>query len=138
MKRVILNTLFALACVQFTSFNSQLAQAQSVEERFQDVFTTAGYATAFGAALGAAALSLTPRPERNLQYIAVGASLGFIGGSVLGAYMVLSPMVAMENGGDTSIAMETLPAKGIVVRPVFDANNRELSSISAGATLLNF
>src|SRR5690606_10592238 len=67
------------------------ANSQTSEEKFHDLFVTAGYCTAFGAALGTAVLGLTDNPSENLKYVAVGASLGFIGGSVLGSYIIFSP-----------------------------------------------
>ena len=77
--------------------SSGQALAQSTEERFRDLFVTAGYATALGAALGAATLSFKSNPEDNLRFIAVGASLGFIGGSFLGSYVVFSPMFSFND-----------------------------------------
>ena len=62
------------------------------EQKFHDLFITAGYSTAFGAALGGAFIGLTSDPARHLKYIGVGASLGFIGGSILGSYLAFSPM----------------------------------------------
>ena len=89
--------IFTILVSVFSCLNSISAQASATEEIFQEVFITAGYATAFGAALGAASLSLYDEPQRHLQSIAIGASLGFIGGSILGSYMALSPMIVMEN-----------------------------------------
>ena len=83
-----------------------LAEPSPTEERFQELFVTAGYATAFGAALGAASLSFYPQPDQNLRMIAVGASLGFIGGSLLGTYMALTPVMVEQPKvfGKTEIA----------------------------------
>ena len=83
-----------------------LAEPSPTEERFQELFVTAGYATAFGAALGAASLSFYPQPDQNLRMIAVGASLGFIGGSLLGTYMALTPVMVEHSKafGETEIA----------------------------------
>ena len=75
---------------------SEAAQAQTVEERFQDLFVTAGYATAFGAAIGTAFLAFHEDPSAHLRYVAVGASLGFLGGSVLGSYIIFSPMMSSD------------------------------------------
>lgn len=72
------------------------AYSQSSEERFQDLFSTAAYACAFGATLGVAALAFQPEPEKHLKFVAIGASLGFIGGSLLGSYVVFSPVFAGE------------------------------------------
>ncbi|MFK7873932.1 MAG: hypothetical protein AB8C84_12335 [Oligoflexales bacterium] len=71
------------------------AHSQNMEQRFQDLFITAGYSTAFGAAMGAAIMGLSigsNNSTNSLDYIAQGASLGFIVGSALGSYVVFSPM----------------------------------------------
>lgn len=88
--------LLSLALIAGLWGSGGTAQGQSSEERFQDLFSTAAYACAFGATLGAAALAFQPEPEKHLKFIAVGASLGFIGGSVLGSYVVFSPVFAGE------------------------------------------
>lgn len=83
------------------------ALAQSTEERFHDLFVTAGYSTAFGAALGAAFLSFTEQPSSKLRYVAVGASLGFIGGSLFGSYVVFSPIFADQRPVDIPLLADT-------------------------------
>lgn len=108
--------------------------AQSAETKFQDVFITAGYATAFGAALGAASLSFVDRPQDHLQYVAVGASLGFISGSVLGTYLVLSPIAMEKAPGPTDLA-GTNP-EALTIRPVFSGSR--LMQIETMATLVRF
>ncbi len=115
------------------------AQSVSTEERFQDLFTTAGYATAFGAAMGAAFLSFHKNPENHLRYIAVGASLGFIGGSLLGTYFIFAPtMLGEETIREDRDLLAGVPANGILVRPVYNTDTKRLGSIEAGLTLLNF
>ena len=79
--------------------------SQTTEERFQDLFITAGYSTAFGAALGAAFLAFSDDPASQMQYIAMGASLGFIGGSILGTYVIFAPMLSYN---DVSTHQESL------------------------------
>ncbi|MFK7825674.1 MAG: hypothetical protein AB8G05_16095 [Oligoflexales bacterium] len=84
----------ALVCLLV---GAKLTNAQTkfaTEQHFHELFVTAGYSTAFGAALGAAALGLTDNPGEKLQYIATGASLGFIMGSVVGTYVILAPTVS--------------------------------------------
>ena len=139
--------LFLCALVATLGFHlvfAPAAQAQAMEERFQDMFVTAGYCTAFGAALGTAVLFLNPNtdPSTHLRYVAVGASLGFIGGSALGSYIIFAPMLADRTGGYTpggSLATDRpLPPKGIVVRPTFDATTHALTSIESGMTLARF
>lgn len=118
---------------------STTSQAQSTEERFQDVFITAGYATAFGAALGAASLSFFDSPEKHLQFVAIGASLGFIGGSVLGTYIVFSPLVVDAKTPDsTLLASGHVPAEGIALRPVFNPSTRQISAFESAWTIASF
>jgi hypothetical protein len=117
------------------------AQAQTTsEERFQDVFITAGYATAFGAALGAASLSFFENPTQHLKLIAIGASLGFIGGTILGSYVVLAPAIAADGDlmNSTLLAEGVVPEKGIALRPTFDSASHKLAQVEGAFTILSF
>ena len=122
--------------------NSSNGLAQSPEERFRDLFVTAGYATAFGAALGAATLSFKSRPENHLRFIAVGASLGFIGGSFLGSYVVFSPIFSLNQPNhkplDTNWAFSQAP---VSLSPTFDIQNRgrvRMTGVNGQWTLARF
>lgn len=120
---------------------SEAAQAQTVEERFQDLFVTAGYATAFGAAIGTAFLAFHEDPSAHLRYVAVGASLGFLGGSVLGSYIIFSPMMSSDDSSaadNSLIASNAIPGRGIAVRPTWNRDTQNLGGIEAGMTLVNF
>lgn len=120
---------------------SKSASAQSTEDRFHDVFITAGYSTAFGAALGAALLSFSPDPASQLRYVAIGASLGFIGGSILGAYTVFSPLLAAtdEPVGNTLVADNATASPGdIVIRPTYSTTANRVTQWEAGMTLFRF
>jgi hypothetical protein len=136
-----LTALTLLFTMTITSLPAESAQAQNVEERFQDLFITAGYATAFGAAVGTAFLAFHEDPSRHLRYVAMGASLGFIGGSLLGSYVIFSPMVG-ENSDDASanslIASNSVPSQGIAVRPTWNQETKSLAAVEAGMTLINF
>lgn len=119
----------------------ETVQAQTVEERFQDLFMTAGYATAFGAALGTAFLAFHEDPSAHLRYVAVGASLGFLGGTVLGSYVVFSPMItdADQSASDNSlIASNAVPVNGLAIRPTWNRSSHKLDGVEAGMTLFNF
>ncbi len=132
-------TLVVSMCV--TSLYSGAAQAQTVEERFQDLFVTAGYATAFGAALGTAFLAFHEDPSRHLRYVAMGASLGFLGGSILGSYVVFSPMMSAtgDNASENSlIASGSVPSKGIAIRPTWNKETKSFAAVEAGMTLFKF
>jgi len=75
----------------------------STESKFQELFITAGYSTAFGAALAAASLSFRDEPSQHLNDIAVGASVGFIAGSILGTYLAVTDRSsASEHLGNSS------------------------------------
>ncbi len=116
-------------------------QQVATEERFQDLFVTAGYCTAFGAALGTAFLAFTANPSENLRFVAVGASLGFIGGSALGSYIIFSPLMSVEGPSRYSgtLASEApLPAKGLVIRPTLDRMTHRITSVEGGMTLARF
>lgn len=132
------------AAVLVTCLRAPVAQAQTTEERFQDLFVTAGYATAFGAALGTAVLFLNPStdPGTHLRYIAVGASVGFIGGSAFGSYVIFSPLVTERQDGDAGpsglAADRLLPAGKVVIRPTYDATTKKLGSIEGGMALARF
>jgi len=121
-------------------FSAPKAMAQSSEERFQDLFITAGYCTAFGAALGTAFLAFTDDPSANLRYVAMGASLGFLGGSVLGSYIIFSPGFADNTTpvGGSLISSNAIPDHGLVLRPVYNRDTQKLASVEAGATLFSF
>jgi hypothetical protein len=115
------------------------AKAQNTEERFHDLFVTAGYATAFGAAVGTAFLAWTADPSANLKYVAMGASLGFIGGSVLGSYVIFSPMISDNSmTPENSLAASSIPDQGFVVRPNWNRDTNRLASVEGGMTLLKF
>jgi drug/metabolite transporter (DMT)-like permease len=123
--------------------SSAAAQAQSTEEKFQDLFITAGYCTAFGAAVGTAFLAWTEDPTANLRYVAMGASLGFLGGSVLGSYIIFAPGLTDnsqpgEPGGSLLARQASLPRQGLVVNPVYNVDTKRLASVAGGMTLLSF
>lgn len=146
-----------LSLILFSSiFFATNLSAQTTEERFHDLFVTAGYATAFGAALGAACLSFTPDPSSELRFVAIGASLGFIGGSIMGSYIIFSPMMSWEtqqkpedhlmayNSREKAdrnrfeLQPTSLPEHTLVVKPNYNMTSKRLSSIEGSITLLRF
>ena len=115
------------------------------EEKFQDLFVTAGYSTAFGAALGAATLALTETPEKNLHYVAVGASLGFISGSFFGGYFIFlpefsfgnqAPSVGREKSFDPTLSYND--KLGVKIKPNFNMSQFRLASIEADWVFMKF
>jgi hypothetical protein len=69
------------------------------EERFETVFTSAGYSAALGAGIGAALLAFTSDPKEKVHYITTGAAAGFLGGTALGGYLVL----VVDSGSRTGL-----------------------------------
>ncbi len=134
MKHIAILTMIA----SILGFTSNL-QAQTHEEQFQDIFVTAGYATAFGAALGVAGLALTENPQDNLSYIFKGASLGFISGSVMGAYVVINPVMVEKKTDKVELMAENMiPKKGFALQPTFTKDLKSLVGVEAGFTLSTF
>lgn len=125
-------------CILAATLVPTKSHAQSTEQRFQDLFTTAGYATAFGAALGAAALSFKQQPENHLRYVAIGASMGFIGGSVMGTYIIFAPTLAVRNDQSfPPLATNTKP--GLTLSPVFEqGQGHTLNKIQGTWTFASF
>ncbi len=106
----------------------QIAKGQviSTEEKFQDLFVSAGYGTVYGAALGAALLSFQTKPENNLKLVALGASIGFISGSLLGSYIIISPVLETEN-------IESVRSNRLA-----QSNFTEITGIKGSITLFSF
>ncbi len=128
----------ALAVITLSSSISGTSHAQMIttEEKFQDLFVTAGYGTAFGAAFGAALLSFQAKPDENLRYIAIGASVGFITGSLLGSYVILSPSLASRPENDVLADNGTATFH---IKPSFDPHQRfRLNGIQGQWTLARF
>jgi hypothetical protein len=126
MKSIVSFT--ALAVLAWSTASSPArAQMVSTEERFQDLFVTAGYGTAFGAAFGAALLSFQAQPSQNLRFVAIGASVGFIGGSLIGSYVIFTPVFSEAQNGPKA---ESLWAQ--------EAQKPRLSGLQAEWTVLRF
>lgn len=115
------------------------ARADSeLEEKFQDMFVTAGYSAAAGAAIGAALLTFQDAPLRKLNFISIGASVGFLGGTALGGWMVLAPIFVEETSTRSSLTAQNSPTGQIVVRPWINVQQNALTGLEAGAVLARF
>lgn len=131
---------FLFSALTFATLVSGTSHAQMIttEERFQDLFVTAGYGAAYGAAFGAALLSFQPKPEDNLKYIAIGASVGFIAGSVVGTYMIFTPMAGTFEDAQT-YAIDSSQQRGLRISPVFDpSNGNRFEGVTGQWTLASF
>jgi hypothetical protein len=112
------------------------ARSQTTEEQFHDLFVTAGYCTAFGAALGTAFMGLEDEPGNHLRYVYVGASLGFIGGSILGSYIIFAP--ALVDTAKPVVPLAEMGRHRVLVQPVFAKSDLALVGMATGVTLLSF
>ncbi len=88
----------ALASFGWVNLAGTAHAGVDTDEKFETVFTSAGYSTALGAGIGAALLAFTANPKEKFHYITTGASVGFLGGAALGGYLVL--VVDSGNGSD--------------------------------------
>lgn len=134
---VFSSVLFFLASV---STAARATSDPSIEDRFQDLFVTAGYCTAFGAALGTAMLAWTAEPAENLRYVAVGASMGFIGGSVLGTYVVFSPLVvdSRSGAGQRPDLLAAHKNRGFSLQPIWDEGKHSVTGLAGSVTFATF
>ena len=107
--RIILVT----ACVFSIIFSSsgfaagQLGEQSGTDAKFREVFLTAGYSAAFGAAVGAALLPFSQRPTKNLNLVASGASVGFLAGSLFG-FVNLQKRWSPDTGSPTDVPADEL------------------------------
>ncbi|MGE0174080.1 MAG: hypothetical protein AB7T49_14885 [Oligoflexales bacterium] len=127
--------LLALA-IFLSSLGNNAALAQSTENKFNDLFVTSGYAAAFGAALGASALAFKTHPENHLRYISVGASLGFIGGTIVGSYIIFSPgLIASDQSAAEGVSLASNSRSGVLVQPIFSSKDMGLQGLATGFNL---
>ena len=87
---------------------SAAARAETGDERFRNLLMISGYSTVIGAAFGAALLAFTAEPGENLDYIARGAAIGFLGGIAVGSFIVFSPLFIAEPWSHNSSPMQQL------------------------------
>lgn len=134
-------TLFLCGMGLFTG--PAQAATMTLEQKYQDVFVSAGYSTALGAAVGAALLAFKEEPSDHLRYIAVGASIGFFAGTAFGTYMVVAPSFADNSKEDSSMAQLDYSLAGaqerqLIVQPAVDTNRWTFTGVEAGMILAKF
>jgi membrane associated rhomboid family serine protease len=134
----IIATIAAAFCLSMIS-PSQAALADSeIESNFKDMFVTAGYSAAAGAAVGAALLAFQNEPMRHLKFLSVGASLGFLGGMSVGSWMVIAPIFAENNQVSPTQLAEHSGHNRLIVRPWVDLTKKSLSGLEAGVVFASF
>lgn len=117
-----------VTCAILSMTKSAHAQMSQTQQQFQDLFATAGYGTAFGAAMGAATLPFQKHPERKLRSVAIGASIGFIAGSLAGGYMIFT---------DRSYADVPKKVPSFAIQPILD-DSLNLEGIEGSYVLARF
>lgn len=122
------------------SLPSSLRAQSSLESGFQDMFVTAGYSAAAGAAIGAAALAFQDNPSRNLKFISIGASVGFVGGLLFGGWVALSPALAEGPSRPDPLSPPQLYTNSppVVLRPWIHSETGSIVGIEAGTVLTRF
>ena len=123
IKRFILANLCLLLSFRLHAADTG---SQVTSNRFQHIFTTAAYSAALGGAIGTAVLAFTPKPADNLRFIAIGASIGFMSGILLGGYLAFvptvkkSPSVGAEGVAYQSSLGGQIPTNTLTVEAIFD------------------
>ena len=113
-----------------SSYQARSLESQISAQKFEQVFTTAGYSTALGAAMGTAILGLSKNPRKHLNYIVLGASVGFISGSLLGGYFAFAPKFQDLNTQSSPKNSRTF-SELFSLTPVFDFKNFDKTSLLA-------
>lgn len=134
---------FVSLALAFATFTTPTRANVSVDpHKMHDLIVIAGYSTALGAAVGAAMLAFTEKPSKNFSYLYRGAAIGFLGGALIGSYVVFSPLLMPEPYSAPTDAAEhlnyipdpqALGAK-LVISPVLQG--WELRAVAAKFTLV--
>ncbi len=131
--------------ITYTLWLGPSIQAQNfgrTEKQFFDLFKTSGYATLYGAAIGTALLAFTESPGKNLRFIALGGSVGFLSGTAMGTYLMVRPSLSMGNNaysmidsGNTGFIEKYEQA--LVISPIWNRSQNCWSGIEASLTVAN-
>jgi hypothetical protein len=127
------------------------AMQASIRENFNSLFMTAAYSTVLGGALGAAALGFSGNPRSKLRYIPIGASAGFISGSLLGTYFIFVPsfsrsgktrndddLEGFSQQQDQSIPPQVQALPGVAFYPVLNLAHKRVESWRLNWTIATF
>ncbi|MCX6124758.1 MAG: hypothetical protein NTV34_08415 [Proteobacteria bacterium] len=135
-------TLSLLILTSFGIAGSAHGATMNLEQKYQDVFVSAGYATAMGAAVGAAILVFQEDPTDHLRYVALGASIGFFAGTAFGTYVAVAPAFASNHEGTVPGRPDYLAAgaseRQLILQPVLHSNTWRLNGLEAGMILAKF
>lgn len=130
-----------LVAAFFHSFLYANPNSTNTSGRFQQIFTTAGYSAALGAALGAAVVGISKSPKKNSRYILLGASIGFITGSLFGTYLAFNPVFTPKETPDQldfSFSPPHLKTPTVTITPTIDLENPKQTSWKATFLLAKF
>ncbi len=127
-------------CLWMFGISTQVRADSEIESNFKDMFVTAGYSAAAGAAVGAALLTFQEEPLRHLKFMSVGASLGFLGGMSVGSWMVIAPIFVDNKNPAIAPALlaQNSPRSHVVLRPWLDVAKNTVSGLEAGLVFASF
>ena len=140
-QKLVVMVLTLTATLAFIKSETAAASPMTLEHKYQEVFVSAGYATALGAAVGAALLSFKDDPSNNLRYVAIGASVGFFAGTAFGTYLVVAPSFAMKDNDQLGPAeFKATDAKQyqLVVQPPVSTQSWKIKGVETGMVLARF
>lgn len=142
MKNTIRLAILALTAAISLNPSRAVAASMTLEQKYQDVFVSAGYATALGAGVGAALLAFKEDPTDHLRYVAIGASVGFFAGTAFGTYMVVAPSFSDEtsprDNQTPNYAAGGAQEGQVIVQPVVSTKDWTLSGVEAGMVVARF
>ncbi len=136
----MLKKIAVLLCFSILGVSAQALADSEIESNFQDMFVTAGYSAAAGAAIGAALLTFQEEPLHHLKFMSVGASIGFLGGMSVGSWMVIAPIFVDKSDSSpvpTKLAQNSNHSQ-LVIRPWLDVAKNTVSGLEAGLVFASF
>jgi hypothetical protein len=126
-----------ITILSFGTASPAIAETLTTQQSFQNVFQTAGYATALGAGLGAASLAFVDKPQNKLHHVTIGASIGFIAGSFYGSYLALNPSFSQDTKSMDYLAT-TRTQSQLEIRPNYNIEKSSVDSLVAVIHLKKF
>ena len=116
-------------------------RAETSDERFRSLLVTAGYSTLIGAMFGAAILPFTDKPMNNTPYIFRGAAIGFLGGALVGSFLIFSPLFIEDDPVFSNSYLDRIPEPTtaiVTISPLISYSDWRLRGIVSRWTIYRF